>query len=321
MIKRLFPKSEKGSLSLEAALMLPFILTTWLMIANFMNLFVAHLVIQQALNNTVRVVSQYSYLITRYQGNKYLEEITYDGDTFKKAKDIKDNTKKAYDSGKEEVENIKTLKKEIVDSEQDINDLKGALDTTIQNIKDPSGEPEKDLPDNIEKVTENAEKLFGNLQKKEITPGNINEKVVQPAKEFGSSVKAVYETIKDINGDNVKNYFIASTAQEGIGGLIGILMNLYIKNLNLAVTTDIHDFAMNNSGLFIKDMKEGDNVRYLVLRASYTYHNPFNLIVIPDMQISQLATMTAWLGDGNDIRDLAGSDSGNDTSQNTDTSN
>ena len=207
MIKRLFPKSEKGSLSLEAALMLPFILTTWLMIANFMNLFVAHLVIQQALNNTVRVVSQYSYLITRYQGNKYLEEITYDGDTFKKAKDIKDNTKKAYDSGKEEVENIKTLKKEIVDSEQDINDLKGALDTTIQNIKDPSGESAKDLPDNIEKVTENAEKLFGNLQKKEITPGNINEKVVQPAKEFGSSVKAVYETIKDINGDNVKNYF------------------------------------------------------------------------------------------------------------------
>lgn len=56
---------RRGSLTVEAALILPFVLISWLTIINLLNIYYLQACIQQALNNTAQRVSEYCYLLAR----------------------------------------------------------------------------------------------------------------------------------------------------------------------------------------------------------------------------------------------------------------
>lgn len=65
---QLFRKKRKGSLTVEAALVLPLVIITLLFIANVLNVCMVHTCMQQALNNTAKKISQDSYIIYRFSG-------------------------------------------------------------------------------------------------------------------------------------------------------------------------------------------------------------------------------------------------------------
>ncbi|MBD5101227.1 MAG: hypothetical protein HDT27_00745 [Subdoligranulum sp.] len=55
----------RGSLTVEATLILPFVLISWLTIINLLNIYYMQSCIQQALNNTAQRLSEYCYLLER----------------------------------------------------------------------------------------------------------------------------------------------------------------------------------------------------------------------------------------------------------------
>lgn len=60
----------KGSLTVEATLVLPIVIITLLFIANILNICMVHLCMQQALNNVAKKTSQNSYIIYRFLGEE-----------------------------------------------------------------------------------------------------------------------------------------------------------------------------------------------------------------------------------------------------------
>lgn len=54
---------RRGALTVEATLILPFVLISWLTIINLLNIYYMQTCIQQALNNTAQRLSEYSYLL------------------------------------------------------------------------------------------------------------------------------------------------------------------------------------------------------------------------------------------------------------------
>ena len=62
---------RRGSLTVEATLILPFVLISWLTIINLLNIYYMQTCIQQALNNTAQRLSEYSYLLYK---TGYLEQ-------------------------------------------------------------------------------------------------------------------------------------------------------------------------------------------------------------------------------------------------------
>ena len=62
---------RRGSLTVEATLILPFVLISWLTIINLLNIYYMQTCIQQALNNTAQRLSEYCYLLYK---TGYLEQ-------------------------------------------------------------------------------------------------------------------------------------------------------------------------------------------------------------------------------------------------------
>lgn len=83
-------KNSRGSLTVEAALVLPLVFISWLMIINLLNMYYMQNCTQQALNLTAKRVAEYCYLMER---TGTLDEIqnamTMDAETSKKTSQIK----------------------------------------------------------------------------------------------------------------------------------------------------------------------------------------------------------------------------------------
>ena len=56
-------RKQRGSITVEAAIILPLFIMVILFIVNFLNIFSTHLIVQQGLTNTARVISQYCYAV------------------------------------------------------------------------------------------------------------------------------------------------------------------------------------------------------------------------------------------------------------------
>ena len=58
-------KNQKGSLTVEAVIVLPIVIISLLFIVNMMNIFYLQAAMQQALNSTAKILAQYSYVIDK----------------------------------------------------------------------------------------------------------------------------------------------------------------------------------------------------------------------------------------------------------------
>lgn len=301
MNKHCLKNKHRGSLTVEATILVPFVLTSWLIIANFMNIFLLHIVIQQALNNTVREIAQYSYFITRYDAYDKLATFNYSEDTYKKGNEILDQVDSAVDNGKKVINNSKQY---IEDVKQEGTNVASTAEAVNELLRDIGGASGDELVQDLKNISHTGEQTVGGIENLSIK--NLKENIITPANNFKNAIKGAFDVIKTINGDNIKNHFIATTAQHGVGALSGILMEMYIRNLNMRVTDDVTGFTMQNSSFFIPDKVSGDDkMDIIVLEADYTCHNPFNLIFISDINFAQYAVIRTWLGDGKSITKYA----------------
>ena len=292
-----YKKKNRGSLTVEATLVLPFVFISWLTIINFLNVYFVHTCIQQALNNTARRLSEYAYFIERTDiEGTLVEAFDQTEDTEKKATELKDNTEEAYNSGKELIDNGKSLYDTIKESGNNIKSVKENTDAVFNGI---AGGDVSGLSSNIDGITSSGQALIGNLKNLEL--GRIREQIIEPAKSFGNAVKATYEIAKTINGDNIKDYFISQLANPAGGVLVGLFVNMYIKDLNLESMKNVSSLDYVDSQFFM-----GDEQATFAIVVTYTYNNPLNIKFFKDIKMRQVATMNMWIGDeSTDIRKLA----------------
>ena len=288
----------KGSLTVEATLILPFIFITWLYIINFLNIYLIHATVQQALNNTAKRVSEYTYLLERTNVTSSLQDVfAKTDDTIKKGNDLRNNAEDAYNYGKETYENSKQI---IKTAKSTAESAEAVYHNSAELLNGATGSG--DFSAKVESITENAKTVVTNLTSGDLSFANIKSKVIDPAKSFGESVKATYEVLKSINGDNVKDYFLSELTNAGGGLLIGAFFNIYIDGLSMR-TQDISYMNFAGSKFFY-----GKANNSMALIATYTYTNPFSIRFLPGFtksQIRQTCVMNMWIGDENkDIRKL-----------------
>ena len=131
----LFKHKESGSLTVEAVLILPLIFISWLTIINFLNIYFAHLCIQQALNNTAKRLSEYTYLIERANVLDSVSTVySLDEDTLEKGQGIRDNGEKAYNKGKEVWDNSKSMYATLQDTGNNLRAVKDNADELMDGI-------------------------------------------------------------------------------------------------------------------------------------------------------------------------------------------
>lgn len=84
-------KRQRGSLTVEAMLVLPLVFVSWLTIINLINIYYLQFSVQQALNSTAQRVAEYCYLIDRAgQLDKLGEILTMDSSTSEKSSQLKE---------------------------------------------------------------------------------------------------------------------------------------------------------------------------------------------------------------------------------------
>lgn len=83
---------KRGSLTVEAMLVLPLVFISWLTIINLINIYYLQFCVQQALNNTAQRVAEYCYLLDRTGKLDELSEVmTMDSSTAEKSSGLKSN--------------------------------------------------------------------------------------------------------------------------------------------------------------------------------------------------------------------------------------
>ncbi len=289
----------RGSLTVEATLILPFVFISWLTIINFLNVYFVHTCIQQALNNTAKRLSEYAYIgerITMSDGNSVVshmsEPYSLDEDTEKKANSLADDADKILENGKKVKDNATSM----WDTAQEIEgNLKDTTDAAFDGMM---GDDASGLSSRIDEITANGQTLITNLQKLDLS--HIQSNIIQPAKEFKNAIKDAYTTVKSISGENLKDYFERELINAGSGLLVGGFVNLYIKDLNVQVMKNVSTLNYTQSRFFY-----GDTNSTFALVVTYKYRNPFNIKFFDDIKMKQVATMNMWIGDTDtDLRKL-----------------
>ena len=272
---------SRGSLTVEATLILPFVFISWLTIINFLNVYFVHTCIQQALNNTAKRLSEYAYIgerITMSDGNSVVSHMSelysLDEDTEKKANSLVDDADKIVDNGKK---------------------LKDTTDLAFDGMM---GDDASGLSSRIDEITADGQTLITNLQKLDLS--HIQSNIIQPAKEFKNAIKDAYTTVRSITGDNLKDYFERELINAGSGLLVGTFVNMYIEDLNVQTMKNVSTLNYSQSHFFY-----GDTNSTFALVVTYKYRNPFNIKFFDDIKMKQVATMNMWIGDTDtDLRKL-----------------
>ena len=132
---------KRGSLTVEAAIILPIVLISWLTIINFLNMYFIHITIQQALNNTAKRLSEYAYLVERTNTTqKAIDVFKLSNDTADKATNIRENIDKALDSANTVQTNVLKLS----DNVKQAGDIGNAIKSTYEVMKTINSDNIKD---------------------------------------------------------------------------------------------------------------------------------------------------------------------------------
>lgn len=289
-------KKNRGSLTVEAAIILPIVLISWLTIINFLNIYFIHICIQQALNNTAKRLAEYAYIMERTDVlPKVVSAYGLDKDTEEKAINIRDNVDTAIDRANTVHKNTVDL---IDNAKQAGNNALAIKDNTNEVFNSMGSGDMNSLSKNLEGIKDSGEKLVNNFQHIEL--GKIKSGIIEPAKEFGNAVKNTYEVVKTINGENVKDYFISELTNGGTGLLVGLFVKSYITDLNIKQMENVSPLDFTSSKFFF-----GKDKNTFAITVVYTYNNPLGFKFFDKIQMHQTAIMNMWVGDeASDIRTL-----------------
>ena len=221
---------RRGSLTVEATLILPFVLISWLTIINMLNIYYLQSCIQQALNNTAQRLSEYCYMLQRADLLDQVEE--------------------------------------------------------IMSMEASTSQASSTLKDNLNEMGTHAQSIGNYLQN--FSLGSIRG-IIDEAKAFISCAKTAYATVKSINADNIKDFFLSELSNAGTGVLVGAFVNSYIKDLKVS-TTNISALDYTKSKYFY------DGEQHFAIVVTYQYHNPLSIKFFSDVPMMQMVTMRPWVG-------------------------
>lgn len=271
-----FKKKRKGSLTVEAALVLPIVIITLLFVSNILNICMVNVCMQQALNNTAKVVSQDSYILYRFAKEEnyaaFIEKLGEINDGYDKVENELKVTKNGFneleDSAAATVNSFVTLGEPFSNKEK-----KGFFD----NIKE--------IPQKIKQFGENFKTLFENVQK---TFNKFNS--------FTIELKKLRDVTAD-NGASVVKKLIADTVVGGTGGTISyILFENYKTKLGVPASKiselNILHSSFNADGSF-------------TIAIDYLYDNPFSFVnkksleysvINKDIRMTNIITIKPFIG-------------------------
>lgn len=236
-------KKQKGSLTVEAALVFPLVIITLLFVANILNICMVHLLMQQALNNTVKKISQDTYLVYRFAGE----------DRYAKVIDALNNERDGYEEFEGAADVSKASFSELQESATDtINSLKKTAhtfdNTTISNVMTKFSE-----------FNTNLENLFVSI-----------DRTIDKFKSFAQSLKE----LKDSGIKNWKSILISLSVDTGVGGAVTLiskhLFDTYTNEMSVPASK-IEDLCFLHS-----EYNKEDGSFTVVI--NYLYKNPFSFV-------------------------------------------
>lgn len=246
-----FNKKRKGSLTVEAALVFPLVIVTLLFIANILNICMVHLLMQQSLNNTVKKISQDTYLVYRFAGEERYSNVI----------DALNTQRDGYD----EFESAATVSKE------GFNDLQRSASATIESLKTTAHTFDNTTLDNIltkfNDFNKNLENLFDSI-----------DNTIEKFKSFAQSLKE----LKNAGVKNWKAILISLSVDTGVGGAVTLmskhLFDTYTMEMKVPASK-IEDLCFLHS-----EYNKEDGSFTVVI--NYVYKNPFSFINEKSMEYS-----------------------------------
>ena len=219
----------RGSITVEATIVLPIYILLLVFIMNFLNIFYMRMVIQSGLNNAGTTIAQYCYAI----------ELTVDGG----------------------MENF-TLSESVAGKVSEIGD----------SINEFVGSAERTL----------------NVFNQDLSIGMLSD-LISNGKEFLTAGNRLAAAMKNVKGDDIKNYLFTTAAETGGGLLVKTMVESYIDDMK--VNRGLLDGEIEYEMYITNDRCD------LVLIARYLYKNTtFSIFMNRPFYVEQQVVVHPWIG-------------------------
>lgn len=267
-MKKIFEKKRKGSLTLEATLVLPLVILSLLFMVNILNICMIQTCMQQAINNTAKKISQDSYLVYRIAGEEAYESFLNGiADVDSKYKEFEE---KATDT-KNKVLELEDSMKSAVSSFETFRNTPKTVFGTIVNEKTKKEEINFDVFKIIDFMNEFSENTNDMIES--------GKDVIDKSKETGESIKTLY----NVGKENIKYIALKLLTDTGLGlgmtGVVECFFDDYRKKLNIPTS------KISNISFLHSNLNPDGSFTYVL---SYKYVNPFSFINNKSLEYSVL---------------------------------
>ncbi len=222
-------KRMRGSMTVEATIVLPIYILLLVFVISFLNIFYMRLVVQSGLNNAGTTIAQYCYAIELTVPGG-MENFTLNESTPDKVSEIGDS----------------------------INEFMGSAERTLEGFNE--GLSMDMLPD-----------------------------LISNGKDFVTAGKRLANAMKDVEGDDIKNYLFTTAAETGGGLLVKTMVERYLDDMG--VNRGLIDGDIEYEMYIAKDSYD------LVLIARYLYKNTtFSIFMDKPFYVEQQVVVRPWIG-------------------------
>ena len=262
-MSRIHLRNRKGSLTVEACVMLPAFMFVVLTIAFFTRVVFIQNAVQTSLNQTALELSNYSYIL-QASGLMEVNHVTTGNlqEIQGRAFDKTGNVINSLDALKKSYENIQKEQVKDASKGEDFLDLENKIDGFTQLYQDASASGAE-----IRSV--------------------ITDIKANPKKELGSILAYIsnygFEKFKTYDGGEVAKYIMGKSINKRIFKKVNV--GAYIE---ASTNQEMDSFNFEKSSIF-KDNKTID----LVARYTVKINLPIN--ILPEIKIEQRATVAGWL--------------------------
>lgn len=268
---RKFKKKEKGSLTVEATIVLPIVIVSLLFIINIINIYMVNACMQQALNNTGKTISHYSYLVYRIYDDVYSDFLKNLSKQEKGVGALAGKTLKEIDTYVVQ----KRSEPDEVDEKikKDVRDIKKSINVATTSVASVSNafkgiwtafdnydlfEKEPGLGKRLDKFKESTLKTGEGLVNTLQSSFDLADKLVNfPANEAKNLRSLFWSILSNNVAGGVTDYIITNTYID------------YVKMLNVPASRikdlDAAQTQLNSDGS-------------ITMAVSYTYVNPFSFV-------------------------------------------
>lgn len=268
MLFKLIKSKKRGSLTVEATLVFPLVIITLLFVANILNICMVHLCMQQALNNTAKKISQYSYLAYRIAGEK----------NFASVLDSLNNIDDAYS----DFEGKATLAKDaVVEAQESLNI---SMESTANLLHTFDGFSVLKITDYCEKLSENIDKFT------ESWFGKKNEIENELPSDFSTdgtigkfkNVQKSFSNLLESGKKNIKSIILKFLIKTGTG----LVLTPIAENIFTSYTEKMAVPASRIKETSAFQSSFNPKTGSFTMVVTYKYVNPFSFINVKSMEYS-----------------------------------